>query len=62
MPGRMIENQQKGSLTDDLKQLRDDAEQLAQRQEKIQEALDKLSQGPQGNRQSFGSDKLGRPE
>lgn len=41
---RMLENQQKSSLTEDLKRLRDNAEQLTQRQKKIQEALDSLTQ------------------
>jgi hypothetical protein len=41
---RMMESQQRNSLSDDLKRLREDAEQLAQQQEKIQETLNSLSQ------------------
>jgi hypothetical protein len=44
---RMMENQQKGSLADDLKRLREDAQQLAEQQEKIQQALDNLGHGSQ---------------
>ena len=53
---RMMENQQRSSLTDDLKQLRADAQQAAEQQEKIQQALDKLSQ------ESPGSGNNGNPQ
>lgn len=46
---RMMENQQRSSLADDLKQLKADAQQAGQQQEKIQEALEKLSQESPGN-------------
>lgn len=49
---RMVENQQKGSLSDDLKRLQEEAEQLAQRQERIQEAINDLSRHASANRQS----------
>ncbi|MGH9960814.1 MAG: hypothetical protein ACREBC_27465, partial [Pyrinomonadaceae bacterium] len=60
---RMMENQQKGSLADDLKRLRENAQQLAERQEKIQEALDNLANSPQarGNNtspQASGADQI----
>ena len=47
---RMMENQQRSSLADDLKQLRADAQQAGEQQEKIQQALDKLSQEIVGQR------------
>jgi len=58
---RMMENQQRSSLADDLKQLRADAEQAGQQQEKIQEALDKLSQESPGSGNN-GSPQANSPE
>jgi hypothetical protein len=58
---RMMENQQRGSLADDLKQLRADAQQAGEQQEKIQQALDKLSQESQGNGNN-GSPQANSPE
>ena len=58
---RMMENQQRSSLADDLKQLRADAQQAGEQQEKIQEALDKLSQESPGNGNN-GSAQANSPE
>jgi len=58
---RMVENQQRSSLADDLKQLRADAQQAGEQQEKIQEALDKLSQESPRSRNS-GNPQAHSPE
>ena len=58
---RMMENQQRSSLADDLKQLRADAQEAGQQQEKIQQALDKLSQESPGNGNN-GSPQANSPE
>ena len=52
---RMMENQHRNSLSDDLKRLREDAEQLAQQQEKIQETLNSLNQESPSGGQSGSS-------
>jgi hypothetical protein len=58
---RMMENQQRSSVADDLKQLRADAQQAGEQQEKIQQALDKLSQESSGNGNN-GSPQANTPE
>jgi hypothetical protein len=57
---RMMENQQRSSVADDLKQLRADAQQAGEQQEKIQQGLDKLSQDS-GNGNN-GSPQANTPE
>ena len=56
-----MQNQQRSSLADDLKQLRADAQQAGEQQEKIQQALDKLSQESPGNGNN-GSPQANSPE
>jgi hypothetical protein len=46
---RMIDNQQRNSLADELKQLRESAEQLAQQQKRIQDGLEQLKQDSSQN-------------
>ncbi len=59
---RMLDNQQRNSLADDLKQLRNSAEQLAQQQQKIQEGLSQMkqdaSQDGSGGSQSGSADQV----
>ncbi|MCI0624318.1 MAG: hypothetical protein L0387_22185 [Acidobacteria bacterium] len=58
---RMMENQRRNSLADDLKQLREDAQQAGHQQEKIREALDKLAQESPAN-SSSGASQSNAPE
>ena len=58
---RMMQNQQRSGLADDLKQLRADAQQASEQQEKIQQALDKISQESQGSGNT-GSPQANSPE